>query len=77
MSHGWKKYQYDHVPFERTIQTYRTALGWSLGALSLRTGINKGTLQQIEKRGRSVPESDRVKPVEVLSEALVGQPPTV
>src|SRR5579864_2835268 len=70
MSRGWKKHQYDHVVFGRTLQTYRTALGWSLGELSLRTGINKGTLQQIEKRGRSVPESDRVKLVEVLSEAL-------
>jgi transcriptional regulator with XRE-family HTH domain len=70
MGQGWKKYQYDHLVFGRTIQTYRTALGWSLGALSRRTGINKGTLQQIEKRGRSVPESDRVKLVEVLSEAL-------
>jgi len=70
MGHGWKKYQYNHASFGRTIQTYRTDLGWSLGALSLRTGINKGTLQQIEKRGRSVPESDRVKLVKVLSEAL-------
>ncbi len=70
MGHGWKKHQYDHVAFGRTLQTCRTALGWSLGVLSLRTGINKGTLQQIEKRGRSVPESDRVKLVEVLSEAL-------
>src|SRR5947199_3841985 len=70
MSQGWKKHQYDHVVFGRTIQTYRTALGWSLGTLSMRTGINKGTLQQIEKKGRSVPERDRVKLVEVLSEAL-------
>src|SRR5579864_2817530 len=70
MSRGWKKHQYDHVVFGRTLQTYRTALGWSLGELSLRTGINKGTLQQIEKRGRSVSESDRVKLVEILSEAI-------
>ena len=48
----------------------RTALGWSLGELGRRNGINKGTLQQIEQSGRSIPERDRIKLVKVVSEAL-------
>lgn len=70
MSHGWKKYHYSHIPFGKTVQMYRTALGWSLGELGRRTGINKGTLQQIEQSGRSIPERDRIKLVKVVSEAL-------
>ena len=61
MSRGWKKYHYSHIAFGKTVQMYRTALGWSLGELGRRTAINKGTLQQIEQSGRSVPESDRIK----------------
>ncbi len=70
MSRGWKKYNYNRVLFGKRVQTYRTALRWSLGELCRRTGINKGTLQQVEKIGRSLPESDRSKLVEILSEAL-------
>jgi transcriptional regulator with XRE-family HTH domain len=70
MSRGWKKYQYDYGSFGETIHEYRTALGWSLGTLSLQTGINKGTLQHIEKGSRGVPETDRIKLVDILSEAI-------
>src|SRR5947209_5461362 len=70
MSRGWKKYQYDYHLFGKKVRMYRSALGWSFANLSLRTGINKGTLQQIEGKGRSLPENDRMKLVDVLSEAL-------
>jgi transcriptional regulator with XRE-family HTH domain len=70
MSRGWKKYQYDYHLFGKRVRMYRSALGWSFADLSLRTGINKGTLQQVEGKGRSLPEDDRMKLVDVLSEAL-------
>src|SRR5260370_31990063 len=72
MSRGWKKYRYDYHLFGKKVRIYRSALGWSFADLSLRTGINKGTLQQVEGKGRSLPENDRMKLVDVLSEALEG-----
>jgi transcriptional regulator with XRE-family HTH domain len=65
MSRGWKKYQYDYHFFGKKVREYRSALGWSFKDLSLHTGINKGTLQQVEEKGRSLIESDRMKIVDV------------
>jgi hypothetical protein len=70
MSRGWKKYQYDYHLFGKRVRLYRSVLRWSFADLSLRTGINKGTLQQVEEKGRSLSENNRLKLVDVLSEAL-------
>jgi transcriptional regulator with XRE-family HTH domain len=67
---GWKKYPYNHLLFAQNLQTYRLALGWSFGYLASVTHINKGTLQQVEEAGRSLPEKQRRVVVDALLEAL-------
>ncbi|SRR5581483_6554634 len=70
MARDWQKYDYDRTAFGAWVRESRERLGWSLSRLARKTGINKGTLQQVEMGRRSLPADQRRTLVEVLSAAL-------
>jgi transcriptional regulator with XRE-family HTH domain len=70
MARDWRKYDYNRQLFGERLQNYRLSLNWSLVRLSQVSGINRGTLKQVEEGKRSLPEKERYKLVENLTESL-------
>ncbi len=75
MAKGWRKDNYNRQLFGQKVQACRLTLQWSLGHLAQRSGINKGTLQHVEKGDIGLPETKRQALIDVLTEALqhIGQ----
>src|SRR6266571_4447526 len=75
MAKGWRKDDYNRQVFGQKIRESRLTLQWSLGHLTQLTGINKGTLQHVEKGEAHLPNAKRQTVIDVLTEALqqIGQ----
>ncbi len=76
MAKGWRKDDYNRQIFGQKIREYRLTLHWSLGHLAQLSGINKGTLQHVEKGESRLPNAKRQTLIDVLMGALqqIGQP---
>ena len=76
MAKGWRKDDYNRQLFGQKISAYRETLHWSFRHLAERSGINKGTLQRVEKGEAHLPNAKRQTVIDVLTEALQqsGQP---
>src|SRR5579884_1534362 len=76
MARGWRKEGYEREIFGQKIKEYRLTLQWSLGHLAQVSGINKGTLEHVEKGEVRLSDAKRQTLVDVLAEALqhIGQP---
>jgi len=76
MAKGWRKDDYNRQLFGQRIREYRLALQWSLGHLAQLSGINKGTLQHVEKGEAHLPNAKRQIVIDALTESLqqIGQP---
>jgi tetratricopeptide (TPR) repeat protein len=70
MAKGWRKGDYNRQSFGQQVRAYRLALHWSLGQLAQQSGLNKGTLQHVEKGETHVPDAKRQIIINVLTEAL-------
>lgn len=75
MAKGWRKDDYNRQIFGQKIREYRLALQWSLGHLAELSGINRGTLQRVEKGEAHLPNTKRQTLIDVFTEALqqIGQ----
>ncbi len=75
MAKGWRKDDYNRQIFGQTIRECRLKLQWSLGHLTQVSGINKGTLQYVEKGEVRLSNAKRQTLIDVLTEALqhIGQ----
>jgi len=75
MAKGWRKDDYNRQIFGQKIREYRLTLQWSLGHLAQLAGMNKGTLQHVEKGEAHLPGTKRQTLIDVLVEALqhIGQ----
>ena len=75
MAKGWRKDDYNRQIFGQKIRECRLTLQWSLGHLAQVSGINKGTLQHVEKGEARLPDAKRQALIDVLTEALqhIGQ----
>ena len=76
MAKGWQKGNYNRQLFGQKTREYRLALQWSIGELAQRSGINRGTLQHVEKGEARLPDTKRQTVIDVLTETLqqAGQP---
>jgi transcriptional regulator with XRE-family HTH domain len=76
MARGWRKRDYNRQGFGQQVREYRLALRWSLGQLAQQSGLNKGTLQHVEKGETHIPAAKRQIIIDVLTQALqqAGQP---
>ena len=76
MAKGWQKGNYNRQLFGQHIKEYRVTLQWSLGHLAQLSGMNKGTLQHVEKGESHLPDTKRQTVIDVLTEALqqIGKP---
>lgn len=72
MAKGWRKNDYNREKFGQQVREYRLALQWSLGQLAQLSGLNKGTLQHVEKGEVRLPDAKRQTLIDVLAEALQG-----
>lgn len=72
MAKGWRKNGYNRQIFGQRVRACRLALQWSLGHLAQLSGINKGTLQHVEKGEVRLPDAKRQTLIDVLTEALQG-----
>ena len=75
MAKGWRKDNYNRQIFGQKVRACRLTLQWSLGHLAQRSGINKGTLQHVEKGDIGLPDAKRKALIDVLTEAMqqIGQ----
>lgn len=75
MAKGWRLDGYNRQIFGQKVRAYRLTLHWSFGQLAQLSGINKGTLQHVEKGEVHLPDAKRQTVIDVLIEALqqVGQ----
>ncbi len=75
MAKGWRKDDYNRQLFGQRIREYRLTLQWSLGHLAQLSGMNKGTLQHVEKGEAHLPGAKRQRVIDVLTESLqqIGQ----
>ena len=76
MAKGWRKGDYNREIFGQKIAEYRLTLGWSLGHFAQLSGLNKGTLQHVEKGESRLPDTKRQMVIDVLTGALekIGRP---
>lgn len=70
MAKGWSIDDYNRQIFGQKVKVYRVTLHWSLGHLAQLSGVNKGTLQHVEKGEVHLPDAKRQTVIDVLIEAL-------
>src|SRR6266849_6305241 len=70
MARDWRKYDYNRLLFGARAHECRLSLSWTLGQLSRVSGINKGTLKQVEEGARSLPENERYRLIDQLTASL-------
>jgi tetratricopeptide (TPR) repeat protein len=70
MAKGWRKGNYNREIFGQRVRAYRLTLQWSLGQLAQQSGMNKGTLQHVEKSDIGLPDAKRQALIDVLTEAM-------
>ncbi len=75
MAKGWRKDDYNRQLFGQKVSEYRSTLHWSLGHLAQLSGINKGTLQHVEKGEAHLSNAKRQTLIDVLAQGLqhIGQ----
>jgi len=67
MAKGWRKDDYNRQLFGQKVRDYRLTLQWSLGHLAQLSGINKGSLQHVEKGNVRLPDAKRQTVIDVLT----------
>lgn len=70
MAKGWRKNDYNRESFGQQVRAYRLALHWSHGQLAQQSGVNRGTLQYVEKGEVHVTDAKRQVIIDALTQAL-------